>query len=207
MNDDRYALFPAGFFNRQDPSNDRWFYDQPRFVSHIDDGGIAAIGSLYSQLSIEGDVLDVMGSWISHFTRPPKRLVVHGMNSLELARNEATGSGVVADLNASPVLPFRSRSFDGIVCALSVDYLSQPLEVFDEAARLLRLGGRAVFCFSNRLFPTKAIRGWLAATDQQRVGIVATYFTLSLGWGEPTGVQMSTSGRDPLYAVWADRIS
>jgi SAM-dependent methyltransferase len=207
MNDARYAHFPSNFFHRQDPTNDRWFYTQPRIVTHIDDGARAAIGSLYEQLSIEGDVLDLMGSWISHFTCQPKRLVVHGMNPVELAQNMQACGGVVADLNAHPSLPFRARVFDGIVCAVSVDYLQHPLEVFDEIGRVLRPGGRAVVCFSNRLFPTKAIRGWLAASDEQRIGIVAGYFSLSAGWGEPSGVEVPTSGRDPLFAVWADRVS
>jgi SAM-dependent methyltransferase len=207
MTGDRYAQFPAGFFERQDPSKDRWFYSQPRIVTHIDDEAISAVGTLYEQLSIGGDVLDLMGSWTSHFSELPRRLVVHGMNVVELSRNEAALGGVVADLNAHPSLPFRDRAFDYAVCAVSVDYLSQPLEVFDEVARVLRPGGRAVFCFSNRLFPTKAIRGWLAASDEQRVGIVATYFTGSVGWGTPEGAQVQTSGRDPLFAVWADRIS
>ncbi len=30
-------------FQRYDPSSDEIFYDQPRFVTHIDDGAIAAL--------------------------------------------------------------------------------------------------------------------------------------------------------------------
>ena len=39
--------------------------------------------------------------------------------------------------------------------------------------------------FSNRCFPTKAIRGWLEATDEQHCEIVADYFRLAGGWDEP----------------------
>jgi SAM-dependent methyltransferase len=206
MTADRYARFPAGFFERQDATSDRSFYSQPRIVTHIDDGAIIAVGRLYEELSIRGDVLDLMGSWTSHFSEPPERLVVHGMNVVELSKNEAALGGVVTDLNAHPLLPFRDRSFDCIVSAVSVDYLSRPLEVFDEVARVLRPGGRAVFCFSNRLFPTKAIRGWLTAGDDQRAGIVQAYFTQSVGWGRTTVARVPTSGRDPLFAVWADLV-
>ena len=35
--------FPPGFFDRNDPSPDLLFYQQPRFVTHIDDATIAAL--------------------------------------------------------------------------------------------------------------------------------------------------------------------
>src|SRR5690242_17453930 len=39
--------FPAGFFERADPSADGWFYSWPRLVQHIDDHAIALVGRLY----------------------------------------------------------------------------------------------------------------------------------------------------------------
>ena len=52
------------------------FYGFPRLVTHIDDGAIAAVGALYEELGIDGDVLDLMGSWVSHFRRAPR--AAHG---------------------------------------------------------------------------------------------------------------------------------
>ena len=205
MNDPRYDQFPEGFFDRQDPSSDRAFYASPRLVTHIDDGAIAAVGALYEELEIGGDVLDMMSSWISHFASPPARLIAHGMNGPELTQNVAAIGKVVSDLNATPVFPFADASFDASVCTVSVDYLSRPIEVFDDLARIVRPGGRAVFNFSNRVFPTKAIQGWLSADDLQRCGIVSAYFQLSKGWSEPTAAEVQTSGHDPLFAVWAER--
>ncbi len=71
----------ARFFARGDPTPDPVFYSWPRFVTHIDDDAIAAVGALYDELAIDGDVLDLMSSWVSHFSRPPKRLTVLGMNA------------------------------------------------------------------------------------------------------------------------------
>jgi SAM-dependent methyltransferase len=202
--DPRYDAFGPGFFDRADPSPDRHFYAQPRLVTHIDDGAIGAVGEVYTELGIEGAVLDLMGSWVSHFPAAPQRLVGLGRNDLELRRNDALRGGVVSDLNDHPHLPFRDASFDHVVCAVSVDYLHRPLEVFDDVARVLRPGG--VFChvFSNRLFPTKAIAGWLHASEEQRVVICAEYFRRSGdgAWCEPEA--SVTRGRgDPLYAVWS----
>jgi len=174
-------------------------------VTHIDDVAIAAVGALYDELGLDGDVLDLMSSWISHFTRPPARLTVLGMNRPELDANPDAAKRVVHDLNSDPVLPFADRSFDAAVCCVSVDYLVRPIEVFRDVARVLRPGGPLVCTFSNRCFPTKAIRGWLSTDDEQHCAIVAEYFRRSGGWDAPT-VQRRTPpghGGDPLFAVWS----
>jgi ubiquinone/menaquinone biosynthesis C-methylase UbiE len=114
---------------------------------------------------------------------------------------------VIGDLNAVPVLPFADASFDAVVCCVSVDYQTRHVEVFAEDGRVVRDGGPFVCTFSNRCFPTKAIRGWLATTDEQHGGIVAAYFRLAGGWSEAT-VERRTPALhfgDPLYAVWAHR--
>jgi SAM-dependent methyltransferase len=199
--------FPDGFFDRADPVPDARFYSVPRFVTHIDDFAIAAVGELYEALGVRGDVLDLMGSWVSHFRAAPARLTVLGMNEAELAANPAATATIVHDLNADPVLPCHDGAFDAVVCCVSVDYLLHPVEVFRDVRRVLRPGRPFVCTFSNRVFPTKAIRGWLAASDQGRAEIVATYFRESGGWGEPTIERRTPPGHrgDPLFAVWAHR--
>jgi SAM-dependent methyltransferase len=199
--------FPPGFFDRADPSPDPRFYSWPRLVNHIDDGAIAAVGTLYEELGIDGEVLDLMGSWVSHFRTPPARLTVLGMNRNELAANPSATATVVHDLNADPRLPFAGESFDAAVCCVSVDYLTQPIEVFTEVARVVRPGGLFVCAFSNRCFPTKAIRGWLYADDARHCEIVEQYFRLAGGWGEPSSERRTPISHrgDPLLAVWARR--
>ena len=159
--------FPDGFFDRQDPSPDQHFYDVTRLVTHIDDDAIAAVGELYDELGIDGAVLDLMSSWVSHFRRPPG--APHG------ARHEprrARGQpGRVRARRARPQRSTRrSRSTTSRStrrCAACRSTTScEPIEVFREVRRVLRPGGPFVCTFSNRLFPTKAIRGWLATDDR-----------------------------------------
>jgi SAM-dependent methyltransferase len=197
--------FPAGFFDRADSDRDDVFYGPPRLVTHIDAGAIAAVGELYRELGVTGEVLDLMSSWISHFIEAPQRLTVLGMNHRELAANTMAADRVIHDLNISPVLPFGDESFDDAVCCVSVDYLTQPVEVFTEIARVLRPGGRLVVTFSNRCFPTKAIRGWLSGDHEAHLRLVSRYFELTGRFDEPVQeVRVpGQSGRDPLYAVWA----
>ncbi|HMC51811.1 MAG TPA: class I SAM-dependent methyltransferase [Acidimicrobiales bacterium] len=197
--------FSPGFFDRADRSDDAAFYSWPRLVTHIDGQAIAAVGALYDELGISGVVLDLMSSWVSHFRRPPAHLTALGMNAEELAANPHAGRRVVHDLNADPRLPFEDAAFDAAVCCVSVDYLTRPFEVFAEVARVLRPRGPFVCTFSNRCFPTKAIRGWLLSTDEQHCAIVADYLRLAGGWTDPV-VQRRTPPfhtGDPLFAVWA----
>jgi len=154
-------------------------------------------------------VLDLMASWVSHFRTAPARLTVLGMNAAELAHNPQASETVIHDLNADPSLPFGDGAFDAAVCCVSVDYLVCPIEVFADVRRVLRPGGVFVCTFSNRCFPTKTIRGWLASDGEQHGRIVAEYFRLAVGWEEPT-VQRRTPSEhrgDPLWAVWSRRRS
>ena len=211
--------FPAWFFDRDDPSPDDRFYGPPRLVTHIDDGAIAAVGQLYADLRIDGSaptptrVLDLMSSWVSHLRTTPAELVVLGMNAAELAANPQASERIVQDLNADPSLPLDDASVDAVLCCVSIDYLVRPVEVLAEAARVLRPGAPAVITFSNRCFPTKAVRGWLAADDDGRCAIVVEYLRRTGSYAEPevwlrTPPGPGRGGRyrgDPLYAVVARR--
>lgn len=197
--------FPVGFFDRSDTHADDSFYAAPRLVTHIDDAAIAAVGALYAELGLSGDVLDLMSSWVSHFTTAPSSLTALGMNRVELEANPMASDIVVHDLNAEPALPFPDSCFDGVTCCVSVDYLTRPVDVFTEVARVLRPGAVFVCTFSNRCFPTKAIRGWLMSDDQAHRAIVARYFELAPGFDDPV-VEVRVppgQGTDPLFAVWA----
>jgi SAM-dependent methyltransferase len=201
------SSFPPGFFDRTDPGTDAAFYRVPRIVTHIDDDAIEAVGALYEELALDGEVLDLMSSWVSHFRQAPRRLTALGMNAAELARNPQARRRVVHDLNADPQLPFADGSFDAAVCCVSVDYLVQPIAVFRDLARVLRPGAPFVCTFSNRCFPTKAIRGWLYASDAEHGEIVAEYFRQAGSWGEPVVARRTPPEHrgDPLWAVWAHR--
>jgi len=127
------------------------------------------------------------------------------MNERELSANPQATSTVVHDLNVEPRLPFDDGRFDAVTCCVSVDYLIRPVEVFAEVRRVLVPGGVFVCTFSNRCFPTKAIRGWLMTDEAGRRAIVQRYLELAGGWMPATAARCTPPGTlgDPLDAVWA----
>jgi SAM-dependent methyltransferase len=140
-----------------------FFYDKPRMVNHIDNTAIGVVSRFYGRLIRQGStVLDLMGSWTSHL--PPElkldQLTVLGMNPVELQANRMAHERVVHDLNLKPRLPFADICFDAVVCTVSVEYLTRPMEVFEEVHRVLKPGGLFIHTFSNRWFPPKVIRIW-----------------------------------------------
>ena len=195
-------------FRRQDETADARFYQQPRFVTHIDDGAIAAVTQVYREvLPPGGAILDLMSSWVSHL--PPEVVygttVGLGMNAAELAANPRLSSFVVHDLNHDPHLPFEAGTFDAATICVSIDYLTQPEAVLRDAARVVRAGGPLVVTFSDRCFPTKAVLAWLSANDTGRKRLVQDWIAASGRWDQ---VEVYDRGQrrplgDPLYAVVA----
>jgi SAM-dependent methyltransferase len=192
------------YFERDDEAPDEAFYAQPRLVTHIDDAAVAAVTALYrAHFPAGGAVLDLMSSWVSHL--PPEvpygRVTGLGMNAAELRANPRLTERVTQNLNADPRLPFADAAFDAAGCCVSVQYLTQPVAVFAEAARVLRPGAPFVVTFSNRCFPTKAVAAWRALDDGGHVALVARYFAEAGGWGEVRAERHGGRRGDPLYAV------
>ncbi|HEY7365346.1 MAG TPA: methyltransferase domain-containing protein [Methylomirabilota bacterium] len=204
------GLFPPAAYARDDESPDDRFYRQGRKVVHIDDAAIAALRRLYARvLPADGRLLDLMASWRSHLPQgaPGREVVGLGLNAEEMADNPQLTSHVVHDLNRKPRLPFADEVFQGAMCAVSIQYLIHPLRVFREVGRVLRPGAPFVVSFSNRCFPTKAAAIWLDSTDAQHRALVRTYFEAAGGWKDLADEDCSPGDGDPLYVVWARRLT
>lgn len=211
-----------GFRSGQAPGqtaggNDAAFYSTPRKVAHVDSQARAVIEGIYaSLLTGKKRILDLMAGWQSHL---PHGVTASGlgMNAEELADNPALSTFLVHDLNANPVLPYGEGSFDAVVCSLSVEYLTRPVDVFREVARVLEPGGLCVMVFSHRWFPDQAVRIWTELHEFERVAMVAQMFRLSgrfqglhtlseRGWPRPMDARdryyPMIQHSDPVHAVW-----
>ena len=201
--------FPSGSFDRIDPSDDRGFYQVPRFVTHIDPETIAALTDVYREVLPAGaDVLDLMSSWVSHLPEEVAYGSVTGlgMNGQELEANPRLTEHRVQDLNREPELPFEDTRFDAVINAVSIQYLTRPVEVFRSAARVLRPGGLHLVAMSHRCFPTKAIRAFHTLDAEGRREWVSRYFEQAGGYETAQWLDRSPGGGvDPLWIVLARR--
>ncbi|OIS96836.1 PREDICTED: uncharacterized protein LOC109234222 [Nicotiana attenuata] len=178
---------------------DREFYAYPRFVTHVDDRFISSLTNLYRErLRPEFEILDLMSSWVSHLPQEVKykRVVGHGLNAQELAKNPRLDYFFVKDLNQDQKLEFENCSFDAVLCTVSVQYLQQPEKVFAEAFRVLKPGGVFTVSFSNRLFYEKAISAWRDSTGYGRVQLVVQYFQCIEGFTQPEVIRKLPTGKD-----------
>jgi len=198
--------YPEKAFRRTDEGPDEEFYQTPRLVTHIDDRAIAAVTQLYREhFPPDGEILDLMSSWISHL--PPevgyRRVIGLGMNEVELRRNERLDSYVIQNLNSNPILPFGSGEFDGAGICVSVDYLTRPVEVLREVGRVLKVGAPLIITFSNRCFPTKAIEIWHRLDDAGHMRLVEDYLEEAGNFRDIQSHDRSPRRlfSDPLYAV------
>lgn len=204
--------FTPEMFDRMDESEDTHFYASPRKVVHIDDPAIAAVGTFMAQtLAPNGVLLDLMSSWRSHLPTGfvKQRMIGLGLNAEEMADNPDLDEHIVQNLNTTSRLPFAENYFDGAVVTVSVQYLIRPLEIFGEVRRVLKPGAPFLVFFSNRMFPTKAVRVWQTLRDERRAELVSAYFHFAGGYDEAVFHDLSPNPgvTDPLYAVWARKSS
>jgi SAM-dependent methyltransferase len=212
---------PQTMFSRLDATSDAIFYQDPRFVEHVDDNAVRLMTEYISKTAVRpGDsVLDLCSSWTSHMdssvASQMKRVAGLGMNDKELKANSALTDWVVQDLNANPSLSARypDNSFNVILCQLSIDYLTRPLEVLKEAGRVLVPGGTIHILFSNRLFLSKAVGLWTGKDDIDHAYTVGCYLHFCNGGFEniqakDLSTRKGRDGRivgDPLYVVRATK--
>ena len=205
--------FRPEHFARLDESPDPEFYSFPRKVVHIDDAAIAAVKQFFAEvLPPDGVILDLLSSWRSHWPEgfPKQRLVGLGLNAEEMAENPDLDGYVVHDINADPRLPFGDNTFEAAVLTVSIQYVTKPIEVFQEVNRVLKPGGLFAVIFSNRMFPTKAVAVWRALDDGQHVKLVNSYFHYAgnfVALEAQDRTPPAAEYTDPVYVVMARKAS
>ena len=192
------------FFRRQDERPDGYFYQHPRFVTHIDEAACNAAYALYDELlPVGGHVLDLMASHVSHLPDKFAAVTGLGLNLEELSHNPLLSESFIFDLNRSETLPLADERFGGAVCTVSVQYMTRPDDTFAEVVRSLEPGAPFIVTFSNRMFPTKAVLAWRAGDAAAHVRLVRSYFEQTPAFGSTYSQHHQPRTGDPLYAVWA----
>jgi SAM-dependent methyltransferase len=195
---------PPGAFAKQDQGDDLAFYAPPRLVTHIDEGAVAALSAHYGEVLPDGSaVLDLMSSWVSHLPDEStfSHVVGHGMNAEELAANSRLNRWFVQDLNRDATLPLDDAAFDAALCCVGAQYLQDPVSVFAQVRRVLRPGAPFIVSFSNRCFPTKAVRIWLSLDTNGHAALVRLYLERAGFSNILIDLLADGSAGDPLVAV------
>lgn len=215
-------IYAPDAFARRDETDDRVFYSVDRFVEHLDSVALSTVERIIGGLVVESQplILDLMAGWDSHIPPPlkPSRVTGLGLNENELRANKALTDFVVHDLNEDPSLPFADELFDVVLNTVSIDYMTQPVQVFQEVGRILKPNGLFLVIFSNRMFPQKVVKMWWRLSEEDRVVLVEELFRYAEVFDEPGAFVSRDKARpaddrhahlgissDPVYAVYAEK--
>eukprot|EP01063_Lacrimia_lanifica_P024125 TRINITY_DN32088_c0_g1_i1.p2 TRINITY_DN32088_c0_g1~~TRINITY_DN32088_c0_g1_i1.p2 ORF type:complete len:239 (+),score=88.56 TRINITY_DN32088_c0_g1_i1:72-788(+) len=170
-------------YARMDKKDDR-FYERPRFEGHMKVQTLAELSKYYEAFLGPRDVarhFDCCSSFDSHLPADytPQEVVGLGMNGPELEKNPRLTQRVVQNLNKESTLPFPDNHFQAGTNVASIEYLAKPLKHLGEARRVLAPQAPYVVAFTTRAFWTKATHIWKELTHEQRMVLVASYFTAS----------------------------
>ncbi|MCG8376704.1 MAG: class I SAM-dependent methyltransferase, partial [Chlorobiales bacterium] len=198
------------------------FYEKPRQIDHMDSLALSTVEDLFGRLIPEGSrILDLMAGPNSHLPGKLNPIAVTGigLNQEELDANAALTDKVIHDINGEVRLPLEDDSFDAVLLTISVQYVTHPIELFREVARVLKTGGLFITTFSNRMFPPKSVNIWKGTDESERVNLVEGYYAKSdrfvvsgdfesKGKPRPEDDKYYEMGipSDPIYAVWGKAI-
>ena len=204
--EDRYKI---------DFSDDKIFYNKPRFVQHLSPSFRLRLTNLYSEYLFEHHiVLDLMSSWVSHLPSNTryKKVIGHGMNESELSSNSRLDSYWIQNLNESQNMPIEDSSVDICLIVAGWQYLQYPEKVCIELSRILKNDSLLLISFTNRAFWTKSPYIWTNSSEDQRIEYVKNILS-SNGWNVEEIIKEKTyenkllgfyrSESDPFFSVIA----
>lgn len=150
----------------------RSFFEQasPGFARTVHPYAARRRGEALSE-RVRGEILEIgCGSGAVTARLMPHGNVVAGDIAFGMARQTKSTLGVHAVVLDGGRLPFREKSFDSVVCAEAIYYLDRPLDLIEEAYRVLRPGGTLALSCMGGLWQSL-----------DRLRILAT--RLGLRWG------------------------
>jgi len=167
-----------------DVSDDKIFYQQPRYVNHLSVSFRERLTKLYSKyLCNHHTILDLMSSWVSHLPANTnyKKIIGHGMNESELNSNKRLDSYWVQDLNKTQNMPIEDSTIDIGLIVAGWQYLQYPEKVSAELSRIIKRDSFLLISFTNRAFWTKSPNIWINSSEEGRIEYVNSVLTEN-GW-------------------------
>ena len=167
-----------------DLSDDKIFYQQPRYCHHLSASFRKRLTNLYSEYLCEHHVvLDLMSSWVSHLPTHIKfkKIIGHGLNEAELDSNKRLDSFWVQNLNKIQNMPIEDSSIDVGLIVAGWQYLQYPEKISLELSRIIKSDSLLIISFTNRAFWSKSPNIWTYSSEVKRIEYV-TSILIDNGW-------------------------
>ncbi len=169
-------------FIRKIEEDDGLFYDPIETAVPVDQVAIEQLQQFYSQyLKDNSTVLDLMAATDSYIPDTLNNIDLTGLGvkKEDLKSNKQLNHSILHNINTQPELPFEDQSFDAVICSFGIEYITQPIKLFEQVARILKPEGVFLVAFSDRFFDKKAIALWDDLHSFERMGLVLEYFRQS----------------------------
>ena len=191
-----------------DQEDDLIFYSTPKLVHHLDNSFRERLTNLYrEELNKDYIVLDLMSSWVSHLPDEVryKRVIIHGLNKVELQKNKRADQSWIQDLNKDFNIPLADKTIDATLIVAGWQYLQYPELITKELTRIVKDKGKIIVSFTNRAFWHKSPNIWTYSSDFARLNYVCSILEDN-GWSikEKISVDSVTKGLKKIFSISND---
>ena len=153
----------------------------PLLKPHLDQIAVEQIEALYSQLlPAHSKVLDLMSNQSSYLADDFATGLLTGIghNEEALNINQRLDTYIQQNLNENVKLPFEGNNFDDAICTVGIEYLTNPLAIMLEIARVVDKGGKFIITFSDNSV-SNATTLWGQLHPFERMQLVLEYFRVT----------------------------
>lgn len=190
-----------------------WGEEKASEKTEIDASAVDKLKAHYAYYLEDGMTVLELGAAEESYLPDDLKLSRHvgvGANQVQMNNNAALTESLVVDLNtvveeqgvdSDELKALGAGTFDAILMANTVDFLTQPREVFRSAWSLLKPGGIMLVPFTNReaykaKFERAQTKMWRDMTDDQHMWICGSFFQFSAsdGWENLKGFDISPAG-------------
>jgi len=177
-----------------------WGEENSSVLTEMDDAAIETIKNHYAYYLRDGMSVLELGAAENSYLPDDIKLSRHvgvGLNKALMETNPSISESMVVNLNK--VLPEKSvdseellglgaDTFDTILMANTIEYMTNPREVFRTAWYLLKPGGMLIVPFTNKeafkgKFGKAQTNAWETMSDDQHVWVTGSFFQFSAGDG------------------------
>lgn len=177
-----------------------WGEENSEVQTEMDDAAVASLKNHYSYYLRDGMSVLEFGAAENSYLPDDIQLSRHvgvGLNEALMKKNPSLSETMMVNLNnvlpeksvdSEELLGLGADTFDTVLMANTIEYMTNPREVFRTAWYLLKPGGMLIVPFANKeafksKFGKAQTNAWETMTDDQHVWVTGSFFQFSAGDG------------------------